>query len=244
MQRTTWHNEGTPFGSIGLQGATWIWLPGTGTDTAYKGQCVSGACYHGKPFFLMTCTVYKSLLHLNLSIELSQYVQPPILHGSNESESTTLPPTQFINPFIHMHWWQPTLHSMLALYVRGWLRANSIMGSISRHWVQAQVATDTTRGSARWCLYTLTSLHMNHLEWSSMTVPQASIRAMPRSTATTQERERYGEPCQRTYLWLTATYPSRGGPGGVLATRLDPLSSWSQWMNWKVSWFHYQISTI
>ena len=107
MQRTTWRNEGTPFGSIGLQGATWIWLPGTGTDTAYKGQCVSGACYHGKPFFLMTCTVYKSLLHLNLSIELSQYVQPPILHGSNESESTTLPPTQFINPFIHMHWWQP-----------------------------------------------------------------------------------------------------------------------------------------
>ena len=50
---TTWRNEGTPFGPIVLQGATGIQLPGTGTATAYKGQCVTGACYHGKPFFLM-----------------------------------------------------------------------------------------------------------------------------------------------------------------------------------------------
>ena len=51
--QSTWHNEGTPFGPIVLQGATGIQLPGTGTATASKGQCVTGACYLGKHFFLM-----------------------------------------------------------------------------------------------------------------------------------------------------------------------------------------------
>ena len=43
----------------------------------------------------------------------------------------------------------------------------------------------------------------------------------------------------KNYWWLTATYSSRGDTGGVLATRWNPLFSWSPPRNWKVSWFSY-----
>ena len=91
-------------------------------------------------------------------------------------------------------------HSILALYTRGWLQI-SIFNISTDHQVQGRVSTDTRKGPARKNLHTHTNTYMNHLEWLSTTVPLVLIQAIPGSMpATTQEEERYGEPCQRTHL--------------------------------------------
>ena len=158
-----------------------------------------------------------------------------------------LPPTQFINPFIHMHWRQPLVTANTTVHAGPVYQG---MTTSQQHHGQHQWAprSGPSRNRRNQGFRQTVPLYINQFthESSSTTVPQVSIQSMPRSTATTQERERYGEPRQRTYWWLTATYLSRGDAVGVLATRLDPLSSWSQRKNWKVtwSWFHYQVSTI
>ena len=101
---TTWHNEGTPFGPIVLQGATGIWLPGTGffPDDSLKiywrlhslPHCYSSAPFSNHPG--------ESLRLIRAPQDKTQKLQAQFLQGKTKINMSDI--NNHIITFIYSHW--------------------------------------------------------------------------------------------------------------------------------------------